>query len=161
MSKKWWQSEIEGLGKLAETIIGIVIGVLAGFGLLSWVILFLINPNNPLLGSTTSIALAPAVAIFGVFGWTGGTSLKSSPTLRAKLRQIGILYTATALLLVIMGMLLPVIEVTDTSTTGYCILAVVYVALTFVSAFAFGGGTGMLVSVLVSLWRFQDEPQSP
>ena len=79
MSTKWLQSSLEGLGRLAELLISIVMGSLAGFGLLPWVLLFLMNPSNPLLGSTTSIALAPAVAIFGVSGWMGGTSLKSFP----------------------------------------------------------------------------------
>ena len=60
-----------------------------------------------------------------------------------------------------MGMLLPVIDIVDTATTEYWILAWVYVGMTFVSAFTFGAGRMMLVCTLVRLWKFQDEPQSP
>ena len=122
MSQNGLRSAIGELWKLVETILSVVIGIFAGFCLLSWVVLFLINPDNPLLGST-SIGLAPAVAIFGVFGWAGGTALKSTPTLRVKLRRVGIAYTVTALLLVFMGMLLPIIEVANTSDALYWILA--------------------------------------
>ncbi len=160
MSQNSSQSAIGTSGQLVWMVISGLIGILSGFGLLFWVISFLINPNNPILGST-SIGLAPAVAIFGVFGWTGGTALNLGPALRARLRQTGIAYTVAALFLVIMGMLLPMIEVGDTSTTGYWILAWVYVGLTFASAIAFGGGTWLLLSSLVSLWTFRDQSQSP
>lgn len=158
MSQNGLRSAIGELGKLAVTILSGILGVLAGLGLLSWVILFLQDSSNPLLGST-SMVLAPAVAIFGAFGWTGGTALRSSPVLRVKLRRVGIAYTAAALHLVIMGMLLPVIDVADTLTTGYWILAWTYVALTFASAFTFGCGTAMLVYCVFQLWNLSDESQ--
>lgn len=159
MSQNGFRSAIGELGKLAAMILSGIIGVLAGFALLSWVIMFLKDSSNPLLGST-SMVLAPAVAIFGAFGWTGGTALRSNPALRVKLRRIGVTYTVAALLLVIMGLLLPVIDVADTSTTEYWILAWTYVALTFASAFTFGCGTVMLVYCVFQLWNLSDESQS-
>lgn len=159
MSQNRFRSVVIELGNPAAMILSGLIGVLAGIGLVSWVVLFLQNTSNPLLGST-SLVLAPAVAIFGAFGWAGGTALRSSPALRVKLRRIGIAFTVAALFLVIMGMLLPVIEVADTSTTGYWIFAWTYVTLTFGSAFAFGGGTMMLVSIVFQLWNLSDESES-
>ena len=85
-------------------VVSAATGALATLALLSWVISFLINPDNPLLGGT-SLALAPVIAIFGAFGWAGGMSFKADPGLRANLRKIGIAYTMTAFFLVIMGML--------------------------------------------------------
>ena len=136
-------------------VVSAATGALAALALLSWVIFFLINPDNPLLGGT-SLALAPVIAIFGAFGWAGGMSFKADPGLRANLRKIGIAYTMTAFFLVIMGMLSPVIEVADPEATGYYYLAVPYVGLTFLGAFSFGIGTWKLTNSVVGLWKFRD-----
>ena len=58
-------------------------------------------------------------------------SSKGNPMLRAELRKIGILHTATALFLVVMGMLLPSLEDKYSETECYQVFVWVYVALVF------------------------------
>ncbi len=83
--KEQIRREAKPLGEFVNNLLSGVVGLFAGFALFSWIIMFLANSDNPLLGGT-SIVLAPAVAIVGIFGWTGGMSSKGSPMLRAELR---------------------------------------------------------------------------
>ena len=154
--KKQLSNEAKGAGNFCIFLLSVLAGLFAGFALLIWIIMYLTNPDNPVLGGT-SIALAPAVAIVGIFGWTGGMSSKGNPMLRAELRKIGILHTATALFWVVMGMILPILQDKYSEVSGYQIFAGVYVALLFVSSVTFGVGTGKFAYILLDLWNIQDK----
>ena len=149
------QANPHGMGTWEEfllAILGAALGGLMAFGLIFWVVMFLNRPDNPVVGGT-SITIATAVAIFGAFAWAGGISLRRSPLLCAKLRRIGLTYTFAALFLVMMGMLLPVIEVLDTSSSHYWWFAILYVIFTFLAAAAVGYGTYMLTTCIVLIWK--------
>ena len=149
--------EAKGTCKSVKDLLSALAGLFAGLALFSWIFMFLLNSDNPLLGGT-SVALAPAVAIVGVFGWTGGMSSKFSPMQRAELRKIGILHTATAVSLVVMGMLIPSLEDKYSEMAHYQVVAWVYVALVFLSSATFGTGTGKFASILLDLWKTNEEP---
>ncbi|MDE2780786.1 MAG: hypothetical protein OXI91_14090 [Chloroflexota bacterium] len=154
--KEQMRKEAKGIGEIVKRLLSVLVGVFAGFALLLWVWMFLSNPEDPLLGGTPT-ALAAAIAIVGVFGWTGGMSSKVSSDLRANLRRIGILHTVAALFLVIMGLLLPIIAIIDTDTNEYWWIAGFFVAFTFLATLAFGFGTYKFVSILLDLWKIKDK----
>ena len=145
----------DGLLCSVAQIVGSVLGFMSGLALLSWVVAYLLNPANPIVGGT-SLALAPVVAIFGAFGWVGGAALKADPGLGDELRKMGIGYTAAALFLTIMGLLLPAIELVGEDSGSYYWLAVPYVVLTVLAAGAFGVSTCKLVGNVVRLWQLRD-----
>ncbi len=151
-----------------------LIGGLAGFTLIVWHILRLIESSSPFVGGS-SLAVAPVVAIFGAFAWIGGLSLKGDQDLALHLRKTGIIFTISSFSLCMSGFLFPLAGVIDqavtstsgagvmdkavTSTSGmekYVFILYIYVAMLYSSAIFFGVGTGMLVYKAVPLWRYRD-----
>ena len=144
-----------GLQHLKQFLSGMV-SLITVLGLSFWVFSVVSTVDNSL--STGSLwAIAPAVAIFGVFGWAGGTGNSFCRHLRSLLRHIGILFTLAALFLTGMASLEPLIKIADSGSPGDWIFSVSYVLLGISSIAAVGFGTWKLVFNIDRLWQFREE----
>ncbi len=130
--------------------------VLIGVALLIWVIYPFVEKGHSAYDNALW-AIAPAVAIFGIFGWTGGTSNAFCRCLRESLKKIGLAYTAGALALTGMAFLRPIIDAAEIDSPEYWIFATPFVLLGLLAIAPIAAGTYYLILNIHPLWQFREE----
>ena len=91
----------------AMSVLGGVVGTVAGFAVGFWLIPYLVDPDHPYAGGSI-FTLAQVMAIFGAFGVAAGFSSNVDCRLRNPLRGAGALHIMSALGFTLLGMMLPV-----------------------------------------------------
>ena len=113
-----WRSTLRHLGSreggqgwtlvdLAMSIFGVALGLVAGYAVGFWLIVYLPNPNHPYVGGSL-FTLAQVMAIFGAFGFAAGFSKYGNSGLRSQLRSAGAFHILSALGFTLLGMVFPI-----------------------------------------------------
>ena len=156
MDSSRWRVEIKGGLQLLKQFLSLMLAILTVLGLTFWVF-SVVSTEADSLPDGSLWAIAPAIAIFGVFGWAGGTGNSFCRHLRSLLRQIGILFTLAALFLTGMASLEPLLEIADLGSPEDWIFSSSYVLLSIFSIAAVGSGTWKLANNIDRLWQYREE----
>ena len=127
------------------TIVGSALGIVAGYAVGFWLLVYLPDPSHPHIGGSL-FTVAQVMAIFGAFGVAAGFSKYGNHGLGDQFRRAGALHIMSALGFSLLGMIFPISTDATTWRDHGFVLASLNGLAVVMSILGFSLGTALWVS---------------